>query len=86
MISALDNNAYFHALPVDLIQWLEGGKKTDFPKLDAFRVAASLEKNGVERTDDPFVDAARGNYRLRPGALPTNPSFSLGALPPVEAK
>jgi hypothetical protein len=86
MISALDNNAYFHAVPVDLIQWLEGGKKTDFPKLDAFRAAASLEKNGVERTDDPFVDAARGNYRLRPGALPTNPSFSLGALPPVEAK
>ncbi len=79
MISALDSNVYVTTAPLTMVQWLAGGKMGEFQDLDAFRAASQQEKNSVFATVNPFVDAAKGDYRLKTGVI-------AGAAAPLPAE
>jgi parallel beta-helix repeat protein len=86
MFSELDYNAYFRSnsqSPARTVKWYTD-KFVDYPTLDDFRGAhPSYEKHGifVENTPDPFfVDAERGDYRLKPGS----PALKRGAALPED--
>lgn len=77
MVSTADHNAYYRkssSNPKSVITWSLGAGKCSvkYKSLAAFKSATGFEANGLEinnvTTNPFFVDAASGDYRLKPGS------------------
>jgi hypothetical protein len=86
MISASEHNAYHRVTPNQppfLIRWASDGKElVGYDTIEAFTAATDYGKDSLSTTgDDPyFVDAVRGDFRLKPGS----PAIGKGAAPPPD--
>lgn len=69
MIPSSDFNAFAPNKAATLFQWLAGGKKVEYRDLAAFQAASGREKSSVTLSQNPFVNAAQGNYSLKNGVL-----------------
>lgn len=82
MITSSDFNIYAPLAPLSLAKWKAAGKAENLNGLPQLRALAGVERNSVEIKTDPFVNAAKGDYRLKPGALPAQAN----ALPATLAR
>jgi hypothetical protein len=70
-LSESDHNAYFlsgEGAQTPFARWArDGGEPKSYASLDEFRVdEPSYERNAVVASGNPFVDAAGGDFRLKP--------------------